>query len=237
MDSLGRITLHDPRSRDFVDTRLSRRAPSPGYSVRHAMNAPHVDQFYTGGCVGFSGTNALNCAAAVRSRQRWSQVFGSHTRSARYLGNDAGIENYTGATENDPYDWVYPPTDGGSSVIGLMKYWRKYGIITRYDWTFTFDAFLAALQHQPVLVGTNWFDDMMSTDTDGIVKSSASGDGGGHEYLATEIIWSKKLLGYEQSWGQHPPGFGKAGRFWMSFELAEELIINQGGDVAVPTFS
>ena len=76
---------------------------------------------------------------------------------------------------------------------------------------------------------------MMSTGSDGIIHSAASGSGGGHEYLATEIIPSKRMLGYEQSWGQHPQGFGNGeGRFYMSYDLAEQLIIHQQGDVAVP---
>jgi hypothetical protein len=77
------------------------------------------------------------------------------------------------------------------------------------------------------------------------VHSSASGSGGGHEYLATEIIWAgmrkygmlfrETHIGYEQSWGEHPPHFGIDGRFWMPGSLAEELIIRQQGDVACPT--
>lgn len=230
--NLGRKLHHDPESRKYA---APQRKLDTRRNVRHAMNATHVDQFYLGGCVGFSGTNMLNTAAAVRSRRKFNTLV--HTsRSTRYLGNNDGIENYHEATIYDPFPGQYPPTDEGSSAIGLMKWWKKVGIIGSYTWTFTFDQFLATLQHQPLLVGTNWFDDMMSTGADGIVHSKAAGNGGGHEYLATEIIWGKKLLGYEQSWGQNPPGFGKAGRFWMPMDLAEELIINQQGDVAVPSF-
>jgi hypothetical protein len=62
------------------------------------------------------------------------------------------------------------------------------------------------------------------------------GDGGGHEYLANAIVWnrlpSRRMIGYEQTWGQNPRGFKP--RFFMPFEMAEELIIRQQGDVAVP---
>lgn len=244
MTYLGRIALHDPRSREHE---APVRKVSTRRNVRHAMNAPHVDQFYLGGCVGFSGTNMQNCAAAVRSRRRWNEVFGPRkTRSSRYLDNNDGIDNYSGATENDPFPWTYPPTDEGSSAIGLMKYWKKYSIISSYSWTFTFDQFLATLQRQPVLVGTMWYDDMMSTNDDGIIRSRAGGGGGGHEYLGSEIIWAgtraygrlwkETHIGHEQSWGEHPPNFGIDGRFWMPASLSEELIIHQGGDVAVPSF-
>jgi hypothetical protein len=234
---LGRIKLHDPKSREYEYPRKRVRADRK-VNVRHAMNAPHVDQFYLGACVGFSGSNWLNSAMAQRNRRAFNKVtMGSYRR---YLDNNDGIYNYSGATRNDPWPEEYPPTDEGSSAIGLMKFWKQLGVIDSYAWTFTFDQFLAALQRQPVLVGSNWYDDMMRTDTNGLVTSAASGSGGGHEYLASEIIWNKRrfrqpVIGYEQSWGENPPHFGKAGRFWMPFDLAEELIINQDGDVAVPT--
>jgi len=229
---LGRIVHHDPRSRDHA---FVRAAGSPTRHVRHAMNAPHVDQFYLSGCVGFSGTNMLNTAHAIRSRRKFNAVVPIAKGGASYLGNKDGIRNYHEATLRDPYPWQYPPDDEGSSAIGLMKWWKQVGIISSYSWTFTFDDFLAALSRQPVLCGTNWYNDMSDTGPDGIVQSTASGECGGHEYLATEIIPLKKLLGFEQSWGEHPPGFGNGeGRFYMSYELAEELIFRQEGDVAVP---
>lgn len=229
---LGRIVQHDPRSRDHA---FIRGAGRPNRHVRHAMNAPHVDQFYLSGCVGFSGTNMLNTAYAIRSRRKFNAVVAIGNAGSSYLGNKDGIRNYHESTLRDPYPGQYPPDDDGSSAIGLMKWWKQAGIISDYAWTFTFDDFLAALSRQPVLCGTNWYDDMYATGADGIVDSTASGASGGHEYLATEIMPTKKLLGFEQSWGQHPPGFGnRKGRFYMSYDLAEELIIHQQGDVAVP---
>ena len=229
---LGRIVHHDPKSRDHA---FIRAAGLPTRHVRHAMNAPHVDQFFLSGCVGFSGTNLLNTAYAIRSRRKFNAVVPIGNAGTSYLGNDDGIRNYHESTVRDPYPGQYPPDDEGSSAIGLMKWWKSVGVISSYSWTFSFDDFLGALSHQPVLCGTNWYDDMSSTGPDGIVQSAASGGSGGHEYLATEIIPSKKLLGFEQSWGQRPHGFGNGnGRFYMSYDLAEELIIHQQGDVAVP---
>lgn len=229
MIGFGRRLLHDPKSRDYAYTGTARRR-----NVRHLMNAPHVDQFYLGGCVGFSGTNLLNCTAAAKSRVRFNRVVQFGKKGRTYLGNDDGIKNYSEATKRDPFPGEYPPVDEGSSAIGLMRWWQNAGVITDYRWTFTFDDFLAALSEQPVLIGSMWYDDMMETEPDGIIRSSASGSGGGHEYLATEIRWDLSLIGCEQSWGENPPGFGKQGRFWVPMDLAEELIIHQEGDVAVP---
>lgn len=197
------------------------------------MDAPNVDQFYTSGCVGFSGTNMLNCTAAQRSRRRWNYwENGGSGRSSKYLDNNDGLTNYGGATTYDPFDWIYPPTDEGSSAIGLMKFWLKYGIIDRYEWAFTFDQFLAALQRQPVLVGTNWYKGMFNPSPYGVLSLTGNSVGG-HEYLANAILWDKQLIGFENSWGEN---WGLRGRFYMPFDMAEELIINQQGDVAVPSF-
>ena len=228
--SLGRRQLHDPRNRDFTYL----RARGICRSVHHILNAPHVDQFYLNACVGFSGTNFLNCADAVFSRKAWNEKIRAH-KAISWLTNDDGIRNYSESTKRDPFPGQYPPDDVGSSALGLMKWWMKLGIIKQYHWTFTFASFLDALGDQPVLVGTNWYEDMMTTQPDGVVRSEAQGfPVGGHEYLATEIRWHDKLIGFEQSWGDNPVNFGRHGRFWMPFELAEELIIRQGGDVVVP---
>lgn len=226
---LGRIELHDPKSRNYE---FAVRKDSRPISVRHAMNAPHVDQFYLSACVGFSGTNMLNCAAALRSRRKFNFIFNSSLRSLRgYLDNEDGITNYSNATVFDPFDWEYPPTDEGSSALGLMKFWNKQGIISGYDWCFTFDQFLAALQRQPVLVGTEWFENMMTPDRLGRVQPTGESVGG-HEYLATQIIWKTRHIGFEQSWGE---SWGMGGRFYMSFD-AVEYLLTDNGDAAVPRF-
>jgi hypothetical protein len=184
--------------------------------------------------VGFSGTNLLNCAAALRSRTKFNQkvIHGSGGRT--YLNNDDGLTNYSESTQRDPFGWTYPPTDDGSSALGLMKYWKELGVITGYDWTFTFDGFLAALQRQPVTVGTWWYDDMMSTDPKGVVRTTMPGvDPGGHQYIATGILWESRMIEFQQSWGEHPPGF--APTFYQPWGQFEALL-QDGGDCAVPRF-
>lgn len=228
--ALGRRLHHDSRNKNFP----VRLATPWKRNVRHAMNAPHVDQFYLSACVGFSTVNLLNTTAAARSRLAFNRRVIDQGKGFSFLGNNDGVRCYREATLRDPFPGSYPPVDEGSSAIGIMRWLKEVGIIKSYSWTDTFDSFLAALERQPVLIGSNWYDDMMSTGTDGIIHSSASGPGGGHEYCATQINWGRRLIGCEQSWGEGPPGFGQYGRFFLSFDLAEELIIKQQGDVAVP---
>jgi hypothetical protein len=228
--TLGRVQWHDDKSRDY--TYPVRRA-TRGLSVKHRFGARHTDQFYLSGCVGYGGTNLLNCAAALRSRVMFNRKVLHWPSGNTYLANDDGYVNYSESTRRDPFPWVFPPQDEGSSALGLMKFWHELGVISGYDWTFTFDGFLAALQRQPVTLGTWWYDDMMSTDDKGLIHTGLSGERGGHQYIATGILWERRLIEYQQSWGSNPPGFKPT--FYMTWDVSETLI-QDGGDVAVPRF-
>lgn len=230
---LGRRELHDPASRAH---QTPHRKAARGHSVRHRLGAKHLDQFYLSGCVGFSGGTLLNTAPAAASRRLFNRS--QHQRfTAGYLGNPDGIAGYSASTKRDPFAGEYPPTDEGSSALGLMKWWRELGIIDGYKWVIDggLDALLATLQTQPLLIGSWWFDDMMTTDRRGLVTSACNLDdpgAGGHEYLANAVLWERKLIGFEQTWGEHPEGFSPT--FYMRWELVEHLVFGLDGDVAVP---
>jgi hypothetical protein len=227
---LGRVRRHDPKSRNYA---YPVHRATRGLSVKHRFGAKHVDQFYTSGCVGYSGTNLLNTAAALSSRVTFNRRVQYGLKGTTYLGNQDGWVNYSESTKRDPFPWEFPPEDEGSSALGLMKYWTELGVISGYDWTFTFDGFLAALQRQPVTLGTWWYDDMFETDIKGEIRTSLSGARGGHQYIATGILWEKRLIEYQNSWGSNPPDFRAT--FYMSWDRSETLIMD-GGDVAVPRF-
>lgn len=221
---LGRIVNHDTHNREYAirRTRASRR------SVLHTFAAPNVDQFYTSGCVGFAGANFLNTTHASHARRKMNDWMRQQMDN-HYLGNDAGLENYHQATVYDPFPWQYPPTDEGSSALGLVKFWKKVGIIAGYEWAFTFNQFCAALEQQPVLVGTKWYQYM--TDLNGLHYAIPSGENqGGHEYLAIGINWHNRTITCENSWGEN---WGNRGRFYMTFERVEALLADDG-DCCIP---
>lgn len=224
-DTLGRIKRHDEKSREYA---YPLRRAIKGQSVRHQLLTKNLDQFYLGACVGFSGANLLNTQPARASRAAFNRVVHQRFQN-RYLGQDDGIRSYSESTIRDPWPGEYPPTDEGSSAIGLMSWWKDAGIISRYEWTFTFEGFLAALQRQPVLIGSWWYEGLGEPDSKGVVRLSGQ-QLGGHEYLANAILWDRKLIGCEQSWGEE---YGAWGKFYVSFEDMEHLIMDEG-DVAVP---
>lgn len=227
---LGRVKVHDEQSRAHQFKVRS----AAGVSVRHRIMAPNVDQFYLGGCVGFSGTNLLNTRPANKSRKRFNQYI-KGLKWNHALNNNDGIRNYSESTKQDPFPWTYPPDDQGSSALGLMKWWKAVGIISGYQWVIDggWDSVIAALQRTPVLFGTWWYDDMGNPDSKGLIHPTGA-EAGGHEFLANAEIWSptpsKRLIGFENSWGEN---WGENGKFYMTWEEAEELWLNDG-DVAVP---
>lgn len=222
---LGRLKVHDSRSRNFAHPV---EAPVSGVSVRHRMLAPNDDQFFTSGCVGFSGTNLLNTRPAVKSRKRFNTAL-KGLKVNRFLDNNDGLRNYSESTKRDPFDWTYEPDDNGSSALGLMKFWKELGVISGYDWAFTFDQFLAALQKQPVLLGTWWYEGLGNPDKRGVVRKTGA-QVGGHEYLANAILWNDRLIGCENSWGED---YADHGKFYVHWDDMEALIMDEG-DVAVP---
>lgn len=230
---LGRRIEHDERSRGFA---FPKKLPDIGVSVLHRMDADHVDQFYLSACVGFHGANFLNTRYARHSRAQFNvKVKRVRNQYLRYLNNNDGIANYSGATKWDDFPGEYPPDDDGSSGLGLAKYWMDLGVIKGYQWAFGFEHFLAALQKQPVGIGTWWYEGMTYPDAKGFAHPTGMRQGG-HQYLASGISWggrytmaSKRKIRFENSWGENT----EFPTFFMSWEQTEFLIEDQG-DVLVP---
>lgn len=215
----GRTLVHDEQSRAFA---YPVTAPTPGKTVLHTINATPLDQMNVGACTGFAAAQALNTTHLWRCRLRVK-------RSNRYLKNEDGLNFYHNATVYDDFAGEYPPVDEGSSGLGAMKGLKALGYIDRYEWTFGFQHFLAALQNQPVCVGVWWYEKMFWPDANGLVH--VQGDkAGGHEILATGILWEEQLIRFRNSWG---PKWGKAGNFFIPWTEAEALM-DDSGDVAVP---
>ena len=217
---LGRRQEHDPESRnyEFGARKLVRR-----FSVTHTLHAPALDQGNSSACTGFSAAQLINCGKGIRSRRR-----GAH--QSTYLTSDHAFAWYTLNTRLDEFDGVYPPDDVGSSGLGIGKAGVDQRYWDRYEWTFTFEGFLAALQRQPVLLGTVWYSDMFYPDSHNVVRAMGE-ESGGHEYLARGINFTEKLIHCRNSWG---PRWGWNGDFWISFADMERLLIEDRGDVLVP---
>lgn len=230
--STGRHVHHDEASRRYE---APRRAPRP-VSWLHRLEGPVLNQGYLNACTGFAGANFLNSALAYRVRQRFN--IWANRPLHHYVGNPEGEKLYSLATLNDPFGWQYPPTDEGSSGLGVAKALKGMGVIDRYEWTFDFSNALAWAQRQPVLIGVLWSEPMFDPDADGIIHigtdkqlRSAVDSGMGHEVLWRGCRWDRKLARIRNQWTEQ---WGIDGEALIPLDELERLIMSYRGDVMVP---
>ncbi len=207
---LGRIVNHDPRSRAF---------PAPSAVVRrtvlHPLQGPILNQGALGGCTGFAAAHAMNTGPMRRP-------------SRPLLGFDDAVALYSLATTKDKIAGTYPPTDCGSSGLGVAKALREKGLITAYRHAFGLDHCLDALTLSPVLIGTNWYTSMYKVDTDGFLN--VSGDVvGGHEWCAIGVDVQGEFIWAVNSWGSR---WANDGMFKVRWSDLDRLL-HEDGDVTV----
>lgn len=210
---LGRHVEHDERSRAFAfQSTLTPR------TVAWISDAPVLDQGRLGSCCG----NAL---------AGWLNV--STNQAARHTTTDLteadAVQLYSVATRFDRIPGGYPPDDTGSSGLAVCKAGKMLGYLSAYHHVFGFAAFLSAMQHGPVIVGTDWYDRMFTPDPDGVLH--VAGDVvGGHEYLIIGCDLENKVVTVLNSWGAE---WGVKGRAYLGFDDFRRLLAAQG-DCTVP---
>jgi hypothetical protein len=219
VSSLGRwVRPMDPRSRDYAYTSRVIRPRS----VSHGAYARITDQDGVGACVGFTCLDIINTSKFLHSRYQVN-------RSSTYLGNDRGFDFYGLATGLDKWPQTWPPEDTGSSILAGAKVLKQLGFIERYEWALTFESFLVALQHQPVMVGTLWTNGMSDPDATGLVRPTG-GLAGGHAYMVRGVNFVSRKLRCRNHWTSQ---WGRDGEFYIGFDDMEWLL-SQQGDCVVP---
>lgn len=219
MHALGRVVDHDERSRQFR-TQLVARKLKP---VDWDDDAPISDQGQVGACTGFTALDLMNNHVF-----RGNRLHRSGTDVL--LPNGKGLDFYHQATLRDGLaNNTYPPTDEGSSGLGAAKALKFEKFITTYTHGFSMDDFLAALQHQPVMVGTVWTSGMFDPDKTGLIRPTGTKEGG-HEYGAFGYNPATQLIKFRNHW---TASWGFHGRFFMRASDFEKLLANQG-DVTIP---
>lgn len=203
---LGRRAEHDPRSASFAAT-----ATLPVTSKVWRRYGLVLDQGRLGSCTGNAAAHALNHAPL-------------HVTGTTYHEPDA-IRFYSEATLRDEWgDNTYPPTDEGSSGLGVSKAVLSEGLITGYQHAFDLDHALSALMAGPLIVGTDWYDDMFNPDAAGVVHPTG-GVVGGHEYCLDGVAVASRMLRFQNSWSSL---WGVGGRFYLSFADFSTLLAASG---------
>jgi hypothetical protein len=216
---LGRHVEHDERSFAYAFT----AAPTAKIqSVRHERKIGILDQGQLGSCTG-------NAMCGLLGSEPFYDTLTPEVQKS--LDEEEAVTLYSAATKLDNVNGDYPPKDTGSTGLAVAKAAQNMGLISGYQHTFSYDAFLAALMQQPVIVGTNWYQSMFTPDKNGVVSiASGSQVAGGHEYEAVGYDATQDNVIFANSWGT---SWGTDGFFQMSSATFKRLLSEQG-DATVP---
>lgn len=213
---LGRHVQHDSRSLNYP---IEAESISSLTSKRHQRFIPILDQGNLGSCTGNAGVGCLGSDIFWQTMP--SGVLSDANASA---DENVAVQVYSDATKVDSYKGTYPPDDTGSDGLSVAKVLKTNGWISGYQHATSFEAMLTALARQPVIVGTDFLNDMFYPDADG--RLHVSGDvAGGHEYVLDEIDVENKRVWMCNSWGE---GWGLNGRAYFTWDDFSNLLASDG---------
>lgn len=236
---LGRHIEHDPRSRGF--------AVVPTASAGHTDKVwshyiPVLDQsdlrsqgiFLSGEPDALSSCTGNAGIGVIGTLPFWMKQVPSLRRQLKnaQTAETYAVDLYASATELDEFPDTYPPTDNGSSGLGVAKAMVNLGYIRSYDHVFDgVTGMITALQDGPVMMGVNWYESMFTPKPDGTIDISGA-VAGGHEFTVDAVYIQQRLFRCVNSW---TPEWGDKGCFFMSFDQSSRLLGEQG-DIVVPRF-
>lgn len=192
----------------------------PADAILWPHNGPVLDQGKVGSCTG----NAVT---------QWSNTDYARNITGRtaYLTEDDAVKAYTLATELDGINGDYPSEDTGSTGDAACNAAVKLGWICGYrNVKPTVDSIVAALRHQPLIVGSNWDNSMFTTDANGVVVPDGNVSGG-HEYVILGFALQSGLFTCLNSWADT---WGVNGRFYIHFNDLVSLLNADGTAVTAP---
>jgi hypothetical protein len=235
----GRHVEHDPRSLAHAHGVLPKSALK---SVDWTRRAPVLDQGQLGSCTGNAATGILGTDSAGRTATTSVTISAAGAAAshglfaaAPYVLDEAfAVALYSLATILDGVPGAYPPTDTGSSGIGVAKALKALGLAAGYSHAFILPALASALQAGPVIIGIPWLNSMFNPGADGrIPVDQSSGVAGGHEIEIARYDATTDEYWITNSWGT---GWGLQGRGYLT---ATDLawLLSQQGDVTVPTWA
>lgn len=232
----GRHVEHDPRSREFAYEELPESAIM---SVEWTRRTPVLDQGQLGSCTGNAGTGLLGTDSAGRqgltsvtiSVEAARASHGAFGPGVYAPDEDFAVRLYSLATRLDSVAGHYPPTDTGSSGLGVAKALRVLGLASSYGHAFSMSALTSALQRGPVMIGIVWLNSMFDPNGDGqLVVDPGSGVAGGHEIELNRYDATSGDFWITNSWGE---GWGVNGCAYLTTPDLRRLL-SQQGDVTVP---
>lgn len=186
---------------------------------------PVLDQGQTSQCVGYASRSFLDAAPIM----------------SKAIVGPSATDIYRAAQELD--EWPGTNYDG-TSVRAAMKVLQAGGHCPSYVWGQTIDDAIAWMNggYGTIIVGTNWYAEMSSVDSDGFMREPASSlttPLGGHAWLWVWYDAKRKGILMRNSWG-HDFGqvqrgkTGLSGTAYLRPEFAKRLLL-EDGECAAPT--
>lgn len=195
---------HLKLARDALAPPAPPQPPDPSVTVTWSNTNPTLDQGNTGHCVGFGAAQFGN---TLPYDDQWNDSIGHQLYyECKVIDGEPGRENGS---------WVR------SGAQALQNRTR----IANYAWIDNVaDAKLWVRTKGPIMIGTDWYNNMFDPDSRGFVRPTG-GFAGGHAYLLLGDIPSENALLFLNSWGA---SWGDNGRFKISYPDFQNLLDAQG---------
>lgn len=118
----------------------------------------------------------------------------------------------------------------GTSVLAGAKVVQTIGHMPEYRWAFSLDDVIATLgYHGPIVLGFQWYEGMMDTDSSGFIHPTGN-IVGGHCVLARGVAVTRKYIRIRNSWGK---SWGENGDAKITYSDFAKLLSNYG-EACVP---
>lgn len=214
MPGLGRLYVPDNRDK--------------GYPMRGLFSAMHPEDvgvyyryWWPQGWWGDQGARP-HCVAY--SWTHWLED-GPVTQRPKTAGAGPCVDPEVVYSEAQKVDMWEGEAYEGTSVRAGAKILQSFGFITNYYWASSLaDVVMALLTKGPVVVGTDWYDGMFETDSEGFIHATGPASGG-HAYLLNGVNIKRKVFRVKNSWGR---SWGNNGHAWISFDDMAKLMDNYG---------
>lgn len=213
---LGRFIEFDERSRSY--SLFESVPPDGGIDLRKREIVSRVwttgkkneqlDQGILGACALITLGNALNYERGIQHRtSKWC------------------LDAYQAVQEEDefPGSTEAEGGPGGTSLLAVLKWAKKNGLIVGYKFAFSLEeALIGAAYYGPPLFGSMWTYDMVNPERSGLCRPTGR-DMGGHAVAGNRIdIRTKRISG--PNW----PFWNKNGFWEMTFDDFEDRLYADG---------